>query len=96
MIDIDASVALAALFDERQKPPLEFWKSAIYSSQLLEYEMIVGLNAVGAPSMAFELAQELLSRAILIDLDRPTRARSNRFPWPCARSMPCTSPRSHI
>ena len=47
MIYIDTSVALAELFTERRRPPVEFWDQLLVSSRLLEFEIWTRVNAYG-------------------------------------------------
>ena len=81
MIYIDSSVALAHLLAEPRSPPPELWQKNLTSSALLEYEVWNRVNALGqSPSLANEV-RALLSRASLIEMNRPTLARALE-PWP--------------
>ncbi len=80
---IDTSVALALLLNEKRHPPASFWSTQKTSSRLLEYEIIVRLNALGLPPVAIKVAQDFLADVKLIDLDGPTLKRALQpFPVP--------------
>lgn len=83
MIYLDTSVVLATLFDEKLQPPDTLWTAEATSSRLLEYEVVVRLNALGRPAKAHRLAQRFLADVKLIDLDGPTLSRALQpFPVP--------------
>jgi predicted nucleic acid-binding protein len=83
VIYLDTSVVLATLFNEPRQPPDALWTSEATSSRLLEYEVIVRLNAVGRPAKALKLAQDFMADVKLVDLDAPALARALQpFPVP--------------
>ncbi len=60
MIYVDTSVALATLFNEARQPTNTFWSQDLASSRLLEYEVVVRLNAVGVSASAHSVARTML------------------------------------
>jgi predicted nucleic acid-binding protein len=80
---IDTSVALALLLNEKRHPPPSFWSKQKTSSRLLEYEIVVRLNALRMPPASIKVAQDFLADVKLIDLDGPTLKRALQpFPVP--------------
>jgi hypothetical protein len=78
VIYLDSSVVLAALFAEARTPGLAFWRQALVSSRLLEYEVLNRVWARGldpAKQLAVtriisgveltELVPEVLARALV-------------------------------
>lgn len=68
MIYLDSSVALAELFAERTKPPLDFWSQPMVASRLLVYEV---WNRVHAHAATFDIGDDarlLLETVSLIEL----------------------------
>jgi predicted nucleic acid-binding protein len=83
VIYLDTSVVLAALFNEQRRPPDGFWAAQIISSRLLEFELAVRLNALGATPDARKLATDVLETMQLVELTRPVLARALQpFPVP--------------
>ena len=83
MIYLDTSVVLATLFNEPRQPPDALWTTEATSSRLLEYEVIIRLNALGRPTKALRLAQDFIAEVKLIDLDGPPLQRALQpFPVP--------------
>ena len=83
MIYLDSSVAIATVFGERRQPPDRLWDNLLVASRLLEYEIIVRINARGLGSAAVAAARRLLSGVQLIGLDERTLARAlHPFPVP--------------
>jgi predicted nucleic acid-binding protein len=83
VIYLDTSVVIATLFNEPRQPPDALWASEATSSRLLEYELIVRLNALGRPEKALRLAKDFIADVKLVDLDTPALARALQpFPVP--------------
>jgi predicted nucleic acid-binding protein len=83
VIYLDTSVVLAHVLSEEKRPPKSFWSTPLISSRLLEYEILVRLNALGASPGTFGVARELLGRTQLNDLDEPSLERALQpFPVP--------------
>ncbi len=83
MIYLDTSVALAALFAERRRPPDRLWREPLVASRLLEYELMVRINARGLGRAAVGAARALLDGMALVDLGRPVLAGALK-PFPVA------------
>lgn len=81
MIYLDTSVALAALFAEARRPADAFWQQPMVSSRLIEYEMLVRINARGLPADAVKAAGVLVEGIDVIELDRGVLTRMTR-PFP--------------
>jgi predicted nucleic acid-binding protein len=80
---LDTSVVLAHLLGEDQQPSSSFWSHAAMSSVLLEYEIIVRLNARNASQKELSTARRLLKDVELVPLDAPALARALQpFPVP--------------
>ncbi len=83
MIYLDTSVALAALFAERQRPPARLWREALVASRLLEYELMVRLHARGLGAGAVAAARALLDGVALVELVPAVLVRALQpFPVP--------------
>ena len=83
MIYVDTSVALAYLLVEARRPPVAFWRNALISSRLLEYEVWCRLHARGLTATLGGLARELLARITMIELSPLVLARAlEPFPQP--------------
>lgn len=83
MIYLDTSVALAALFAEPHRPPDRIWREALVASRLLEYELMVRINARGLGAEAVAAASALLDGLTLVELGQPVLARALQ-PFPMA------------
>ena len=81
MIYLDTSVALAALFAETNRPPNRLWSEPLVASRLLEYELMVRINARGLGRAAVVAARTLLDGTALVDLGPPVLARALK-PFP--------------
>jgi predicted nucleic acid-binding protein len=81
VIYIDSSVALAHLLAEPRSPPNRLWQESLTSSALLEYEIWNRVNALGRSASLGDQVRALLTRANLIEMDRPALARALE-PWP--------------
>jgi predicted nucleic acid-binding protein len=80
---LDTSVVLAYLLGEDRQPPPSFWSKSAMSSALLEYEIIVRLNARNASSKELSVARALLRDVELVPLDAPALERALQpFPVP--------------
>lgn len=80
MIYLDTSVALAHLFDENAAPAADFWMQPLVSSELLEYELTVRINARRLP---LEPARRLLARVNILPLQSAVLRRAlEPFPSP--------------
>jgi uncharacterized protein len=73
---LDTSVVLAHLLGEDRQPPSSFWSQAAMSSTLLEYEIIVRLNARNASPKELSTARRLLGDVELVPLDAPALSRA--------------------
>lgn len=83
MIYLDTSVAMAALFAKPRRPPETIWSERLVASRLLEYEVMVRVNARSAGSAAAAAARTLLDGVALVDLDASVLARAVQpFPVP--------------
>jgi predicted nucleic acid-binding protein len=83
VIYLDTSVVLAQLLNEGRQPPLSLWSAAKTSSRLLEYEIIVRLNALELPTASINAASDFLKSVKLIDLDAAALSRALQpFPVP--------------
>lgn len=83
MIYLDTSVALAALFAEPHRPPDRIWREALVASRLLEYELMVRVNARGLGADAVAAANALVDGLALVELNPAVLARALR-PFPMA------------
>lgn len=83
MIYLDTSVALAWILAEDRRPPESLWRESLVSSRLLEYELSVRLNALGATGPRMEAARDVLARLAFVELLPPALERALRpFPVP--------------
>ena len=83
MIYLDTSVALAALFAEPRRPPARFWRNTLIASRLIEYEVMVRINACVIGGAAIGAARNLLDGMMIIELDPTVLARAQvPFPQP--------------
>jgi len=83
MIYLDTSVALAALFAVRQRPPARLWREPLVASRLLEYELMVRFHARGLRADAVAAARALLGGVALVELVPAVLARALQpFPAP--------------
>ena len=86
MIYFDTSVVLAALLNETKRPSPSFWvtdtgSSTKTSSRLLEYEVVVRLNALKKSPKAIQSALDFLDGVDLIDME-PAALESALKPFP--------------
>jgi predicted nucleic acid-binding protein len=81
VIYLDTSVALAELFAEDRRPPIDLWAGPLVSSRLLEYELWTRLNGRAAARSHGEAARELLSRVAFVELSPVVLSRALE-PWP--------------
>jgi predicted nucleic acid-binding protein len=80
---LDTSVVLAHLLGEDRQPPSSFWSQSAMSSRLLEYEIIVRLNARKVSPKQLSIARALLDDVELVPLDGPALERALQpFPVP--------------
>ena len=83
MIYVDTSVALAQLLAEDRYPETGFWKQALVSSRLLEYELWTGLHRRGLGRSHGEAAQMLIQSLAIAELSREVLRRAiEPFPVP--------------
>ena len=83
MIYVDTSVALAQLLAEDRRPETGFWKQALVSSRLLEYELWTGLHRRGLGRSHGEAAQTLIQSLAIVELSREILRRViEPFPVP--------------
>ena len=83
MIYLDTSVAVAALFSESKRPPKRLWSEALVASRLLQYELMVRINARRPAVAAIAAAHALLDGVALVDPGRSVLARALQ-PFPVA------------
>jgi predicted nucleic acid-binding protein len=76
VIYLDTSVALAHLLGEGRHPPAALWDEPLVASRLLEYELLVRLNARRLTRTHLEAAQQLIARLALLELSPPVLARA--------------------
>ena len=81
MIYLDTSVALAALFAEPRRPPDRLWSEPLVASRLIEYEVMIRINARGQGAAAVAAVRDLLDGMALVELERPVLARA-LLPFP--------------
>lgn len=80
---LDTSVVLAHLLGEDKQPLPSFWSQSAISSRLLEYEIVVRLNARNTSPQDHLIARALLEDIELIPLEPPALERSLQpFPVP--------------
>lgn len=83
MIYVDTSVLLARLFAEDRFPSDDFWRQALVSSRLIEYETWTRVNARRMGRTHGEAARDLLSRLAFVELLPAVLARAiEPFPVP--------------
>lgn len=83
MIYVDTSVLLARLFAEDRFPGDDFWRQALVSSRLIEYETWSRVNARGMGRTHGEAARDFLSRLAFVELLPTVLARAiEPFPVP--------------
>ncbi|HWE74485.1 MAG TPA: PIN domain-containing protein [Stellaceae bacterium] len=83
MIYLDTSVALAQLLAEDQRPSNTFWREALVSSRLLEYEVSVRINSRGLAPSHREAARALLGNIGFVELTPVILSRAlDPFPIP--------------
>ncbi len=75
MIYLDTSVALAWMLGEDRHPPEAFWQRQLVTSRLLEYELWTRLRARGGDAPTLALADDLLSRLLILELVPPVLDR---------------------
>lgn len=83
MIYLDTSVALAYLFAEDRHPADAFFEQRLIASRLLEYELFTVLAARGYHASHRAVAERLLRRVALVELERPMLERALQ-PFPTA------------
>ena len=76
MIYLDTSVALAHFLGEDRAPSREFWREALVSSRLLEYELWNRIHARGLAGTHADGARALLARVSFIELSPSVLARA--------------------
>jgi predicted nucleic acid-binding protein len=76
VIYLDTSVVLAELLKENRRPPAAFWLAPATSSRLLDYEIVVRLNARGSTPAALNEARDYLAKIKLVGLDEATLGRA--------------------
>jgi predicted nucleic acid-binding protein len=83
VIYLDTSVALAHLLAEDRRPPDALWRGPLAASRLLEYELLIRLNARGLSPSHGESARRLLERLAFLELLPNVLARAlEPFPAP--------------
>ena len=81
MIYLDASVVLAMIFAEDQRPSSDLWQNKLYSSRLLEYETRNRLHARLSDPGSFASLDDILARIDFVALsDNVLRRALGRFP----------------
>lgn len=74
---------MAHLLGEDRRPPVSLWSEPAISSRLLEYEVVVRLNARNATPKVYSVARALLDDIELIPLDPLSLDRALQpFPVP--------------
>ena len=68
MIYLYSSVALSHLVSEQAVPPASLWRETLISSRLLEFEVLVQLNARNAEPAKLESALGLLDNVAMMDM----------------------------
>jgi len=76
VIYLDTSVALAHFLGEDRAPPPEFWREALISSRLLEYELWNRIHLRGLTKTHADGARALLARVSFIELSPSVLARA--------------------
>lgn len=83
MIYLDASVALASILAEDERPPVELWEQRVVSSRLLQYEVWNRLHRKPEIEDRLGLAEGLLSRVSFLELSPRVLERAlEPFPLP--------------
>jgi predicted nucleic acid-binding protein len=83
VIYLDTSVFLAEILREKRRPVVSFWSNQLFSSRLLEYEVLVRLHALRKPARAITAAQQFLGSVLFCELDAQNLARTLQ-PFPVA------------
>lgn len=81
MIYLDTSVALAQLLSEDRRPRAAFWREALVSSRLLEYELWVRVHGLGLAQSRGDAVRALLGEIGLLEMT-PTYLSRALEPWP--------------
>jgi predicted nucleic acid-binding protein len=80
---IDSSVALAYLLAEIRMPAAEFWRSALTSSRLLQYEVWNRIQTLQLDRSRHDEARTFLAGVQLIEMSEAVLARALQpFPVP--------------
>ena len=83
MIYLDSSVLLAELFAETHCPSDAFWVQPLFSSRLLEYEVISRIHARQADALLGAAAVRALGRVTMFEMTQAVLARAlEPFPVP--------------
>ena len=83
MIYLDSSVLLAELFAETRCPSDAFWVQPLFSSRLLEYEVINRIHARQADALLGAAAVRALGRVTMFEMTQAVLARAlEPFPVP--------------
>ncbi len=83
MIYLDTSVALAHLFAEDRRPPVDIWAEELVTSRLLEYELWNRVHARDLERSHGDLVRQLLARLTWLEL-RPAVLERAMHPFPVA------------
>lgn len=86
MIYLDSSVVLAYLLAEDRRPSDSLWRSRLFSSRLLEYEVWITLNRRGFAERCGESARALIERIAFVSLNDRVLARALE-PFPGAAAV---------
>jgi hypothetical protein len=68
VIYLDTSVALAELFAEDRRAPVDVWREPLVSSRMLQYELWNRVHARGAGGTHGEAARAILARVSMVEL----------------------------
>lgn len=81
MIYLDTSVVLAELWGEPRRPPPHMWAEPLIASRLLEYEVVVRINATNQQRKSLAKARELLDAVRYMEMAPEILHRAlERFP----------------